>query len=136
MTSINAGEFYIEWLDNDLYPLIQELRQIYSHVHSFLINRGDNQFLHNGTEIQDYLSVRESYLTAKPDIEAASHFYNFKKPAVMEVNRAKLGFPEDEMVLFENEFFARKQALENLLPRSRILSAVYSNPANWPVFTR
>jgi len=68
-----------------------------------------------------------------------------KKSSLLDVLNHRWGLPEDEIVDFEYQLSWQKQQLimakqnlitakENLINSSRILSTVYSNPSNKPVF--
>ena len=134
MTSINASNFFVDSLNDILYPLIQELSYNCSRIHNYLVTRGESGFLHGGEEIKHYLALSRSYYAAVHCLNAANNFYLTKKPSLLIIIDEELGLPEDEIVLFEDQFSKHKQQLimakQNLISSSRILSTVYSNPSN------
>jgi hypothetical protein len=138
MTGTNAINFYIELLDTVLFPLLNEVTYYYTKAHEYLIIRGENKFLADGDEIKHYLLLRQLYLSANYRVSAAKYFYYTKRPRLIVVSDENMELPEDEMELFQTEFFKHHLELnkirERLVPYSRILSHVYSNSSSLPVF--
>jgi len=85
MTSINASNFFVDSLNDTLYPLIHDLRQICTQIRPYLVTRGENGFLYGGEEIRHYLLLCRSYRDAVHCVNAADKFYTTKLPSLLTI---------------------------------------------------